>query len=108
MADIEYKISEKRNFVTVREAAAVYHLSEEQVRRNLRSGKFRGARIGGQWFVDVEDEMSKESIYRERMAMLERIRVLRERIIKRRGGKVLESTGAEIIGEVREEWFAES
>lgn len=38
--------------ITVAEAARRLHLSQEQVRRNLRDGKLRGQRVGNQWFVD--------------------------------------------------------
>jgi len=58
--------------ITVAEAARRLHLSQEQVRRNLRDGKLRGQRVGNQWFVDerqptqtiprplISDELWKE------------------------------------------------
>lgn len=46
--------------ITVAEAARRAHLSQEQVRRNLRDGKLRGQRVGNQWFVDERDTVPHE------------------------------------------------
>ncbi|HEY7270364.1 MAG TPA: helix-turn-helix domain-containing protein [Dehalococcoidia bacterium] len=71
--------------LTVAEAARRLHRSEEQVRRNLRSGKLRGQRIGNQWFVEDGQSDRQDSERLIPKALLDEIDRTREAIFKRNG-----------------------
>ena len=74
-------------YVTVAEAATRLHLSEEQVRRKLRSGKLRGHRVGNQWFVD-ESSLEKRTTSKPLIPpeVIEHVRQLREQVASRNAG----------------------
>ena len=42
---------EKRLFYTLKEAAALLHISPETYYRGVREGRFPGRKVGGQWRV---------------------------------------------------------
>jgi excisionase family DNA binding protein len=76
--------------LTVSEAAKRLHLSEEQVRRNLRSGKLKGQRIGHQWFVDeaaLNRGPSREFRPLVPLELQERARRNRESILRHNHGR---------------------
>ena len=58
-------------FITVAEAARRLNRSIEQVRRYLREGKLKGARVGQQWFIE---EASLGLVYRQKPPRLLRVR----------------------------------
>ena len=58
-------------FITVAEAARRLNRSIEQVRRYLREGKLKGARVGQQWFIE---EASLGLVYQQRPPRLLRVR----------------------------------
>ena len=57
--------------ITVAEAARRLNRSTEQVRRYLREGKLKGARVGQQWFIE---EASLGLVYRQKPPRLLRVR----------------------------------
>ena len=82
-----------KGMITVSEAARRLRRSEEQVRRNLRSGKLKGQRIGHQWFVDetcltkADDEDKNYLIPRE---FIRRVYYLRDKIREETAGRDLD------------------
>jgi excisionase family DNA binding protein len=84
--------------ITVAEAARRLHLSQEQVRRNLRDGKLRGQRVGNQWFVDEHQpsEQAEPLISKELWAEID---ALREEIAP----KLREIDIADYINELRDQ-----
>ena len=76
-------------YVTVAEAAKRLRLSEEQVRRKLRTGKLRGHRVGNQWFVQ-EGSLGMDTIDEPLIPpeVVEHVRQLREEIARRNPGYV--------------------
>jgi excisionase family DNA binding protein len=81
--------------ITVAEAARRLHLSQEQVRRNLRDGKLRGQRVGNQWFVD--ERAVGTGGFRPKIAP-----ALRERILKRRAALAKRGVLPDIVQMLRD------
>jgi|GEM_PF-1052222 len=63
-------MTQSGGFITVAEAARRLNRSIEQVRRYLREGKLKGARVGQQWFVE---EASLGLVYRQKPPRLLRV-----------------------------------
>ena len=64
-------MTQSGGFITVAEAARRLNRSIEQVRRYLREGKLKGARVGQQWFIEGA---SLDFVYRQRPPRLLRVR----------------------------------
>ncbi len=64
-------MTQSGGFITVAEAARRLNRSIEQVRRYLREGKLKGARVGQQWFIE---EASLGLVYRPSPPRLPRVR----------------------------------
>ena len=64
--------------ITVAETAERLHISQEQVRRWLRSGKLHGQRLGRQWFLDEATVTEQSVIKKEYLISREFIRGVRE------------------------------
>lgn len=87
--------------LTVAEVARRLGRSTEQVRRYLRENKLPGKRIGNQWFVPVKalEQEEMDRLTRERLAIFEEVRALRE-VVYKRVGKLYSLE--ELIDEARE------
>lgn len=59
--------------LTVAETAQRLNRSTEQVRRYLREGRLKGRRVGGQWFISVNDINEFLGTLRENQNFLDRV-----------------------------------
>ncbi len=81
------------NLITVREAALECHRTTETVRRWIWEGKLPATKLGNQLFIKREDLArltlpEKRRQVKDELALLERIKALRERIARRIGGTI--------------------
>lgn len=52
----EQQKSRNNKYYTIEEAAELYHVSEETVRRWCRTGVLQAKRIGQRWLIPMEQE----------------------------------------------------
>ncbi len=81
------------NLITVREAAHECHRTTETVRRWIWEGKLPAKKLGNQLFIKRGDLARlvgprQQRRVKDELALLERIRELRERIARRIGGTI--------------------
>lgn len=62
-----------QSLLTVGQAADRLGRSTEQVRRYLREGRLTGQRLGGQWFISLQDLQQFVAASREKSGFLARV-----------------------------------
>jgi excisionase family DNA binding protein len=86
-------VTQSKDLVTVREAARECGRTTETVRRWIWDGKLPAQKLGNQLFINRADlrrmaSAVKDGDAAQRMAVLDRATVLRERIRQRIGGSI--------------------
>ncbi len=86
-------VTQSKDLVTVREAARECSRTTETVRRWIWGGKLPAQKLGNQLFINRADlrrmaSAVKDGDAAQRMAVLDRATVVRERIRRRIGGSI--------------------